>query len=107
MDRKKSWSWLEEHMPRTVAMLREYRQLGEGDHIDECWRRGVLNLEPNWFYAREGGIAVGTLFEPRPGTKLGAMEQCEQARSGTVLLLAPLSVDINDKRKAMKARGEI
>jgi hypothetical protein len=105
MDRKKSWAWVEEHMPLTVAMLREYRQLGEGAHIDECWLRGVVAQEPNWFFAREGGISIGVPFEPRPGTVLGAMEQCEQARSGTLLLLAPLPlpVDLNARRKGIAA----
>jgi hypothetical protein len=60
MDRpKRDWSWLAQHMPRVVAMLRERRANGQGMHIDECWRRGVIDQEPGWFYASEAGVSLG------------------------------------------------
>lgn len=108
MDRKKNWDWLLEHMPRTVAMLREYRELGEGGHVDECWRHGVLAGLPNWFYAREGVITLGTPFDPLPATStLGAMEQCELARTGTQLLLAPLGKDLDFIRRRQRISGKV
>ena len=93
MDRKKDWSWFRQHMPQTAAMLAEYREGGEGAHIDECWQRGVLGGEPNWFYAREGPIALGTPFDQgAPGSVHGEMEQWVFARTGASLCLAPLPI---------------
>lgn len=56
---KRSWQWMAEHMPRVVAMLKEERKAGRGAHIDDCWRRGVVNGEPGLFWASEGAISVG------------------------------------------------
>lgn len=47
------------HMPRVVAMLKRRREAGEGALINECWRRGVLEQQPGWFFAAEGGVSVG------------------------------------------------
>ena len=30
------------------------------DWVGECWRHGVAQGEPGWFYAAEGALAVGT-----------------------------------------------
>lgn len=46
-------------MPKVVAMLEERRRSGMGEHINLCWRRGVLQREPGWFFAAEGAITVG------------------------------------------------
>jgi hypothetical protein len=63
MDRsKKDWSWVKEHMPELVRELAEWRADGMGAHIDLCWRHGVLLGEPDWFYAREGPLSLGTPF---------------------------------------------
>ncbi len=107
MDRKKSWEWMKEHMPTVVAMLREYRDLGEGAFVDRCWHNGVVLGLPNWLYAREGVIAVGVPFDgPRPPI-LGSMEQCELARSGVLLQLAPLGFDLAEKKRNARATGGI
>lgn len=71
MDRSKlEWNWMVHFMPGVVAQVREWREAGESEHINECWRRGVLLGEPGWFFAREGPVTVGAAFvglpEPQP-----------------------------------------
>lgn len=59
MAEKRDWSWMKEHMPNVVALLRRERAEGRGSLIDECWRRGVLGQEPSWFFAWQNGISIG------------------------------------------------
>jgi hypothetical protein len=56
---KGSWAFMAAHMPNVVERIKEHRQRGDGAHIDECWRRGVVGLEPGWFWAYEAGVSVG------------------------------------------------
>lgn len=59
----KSWGWLPEHMPGVAKLLAERRrEPGGAEHIKECWARGVVAGEPGWFFAREGVLAVGTIW---------------------------------------------
>lgn len=62
MDKEKQnrWSWLPTMMPGVQRLLAQERQKKGAPHVNECWRRGVLEREPGWFYVREGAIAVGT-----------------------------------------------
>lgn len=60
MDKKQSWSWLPDQMPGVAKLMATQRAKHGAEHLAECWRRGVLQLEPGWFYAREGALAVGT-----------------------------------------------
>lgn len=64
MDRKESkpskWGWLPAMMPGVVRLMSERRRALGDAHVNECWERGVVQLEPGWFYAREGPLAVGT-----------------------------------------------
>jgi hypothetical protein len=46
-------------MPGVSRLVREKRRVLGDAHVDECWRRGVLNLEPGWFFACEGPLTVG------------------------------------------------
>jgi hypothetical protein len=40
------------------------RRVSLGDAwVNECWRRGVLLGEPEWFFAGEGSIMVGTMWD--------------------------------------------
>jgi hypothetical protein len=56
---KKRWDWLPVQMPRVAALMKEKRrELGDA-HVNECWKRGVVGMEPGWFFAREGALAVG------------------------------------------------
>lgn len=58
-----NWGWMQQHMPKVVALLKEKREAGQGAHINECWRRGVLAGEPGWFFAAEGAVSVGVPAE--------------------------------------------
>ena len=60
--RKDQWSWLPTAMPKVAAMVRERRRTDGNAHVNECWRRGVERMEPDWFFAREGAIAIGHPF---------------------------------------------
>lgn len=70
---KSSWAFMTEHMPRVVAQIRDQRTQGNGPHVDLCWRRGVVELQPDWFWAYEGGVAVGVL-----GTAMAADAAVQQ-----------------------------
>lgn len=76
---------MSEHLPTVVARIREARQRGDGLHVDTCWRRGVVGLEPGWFWAYEAGVSVGVpdaamLAEPN-------MQELLTSCPGTSLLL--------------------
>lgn len=57
------WAWLPTAMPKVAEMLREKRAALGDAHVNECWKRGVIDGEPGWFFAREGPIALGTPWE--------------------------------------------
>lgn len=66
MDRGKStnrWSWLPSAMPGVVRLIADRRTELGTDYVNECWRRGVVELEPGWFFAAEGPLMVGTLWD--------------------------------------------
>lgn len=46
--------------------MKEKRRLYGEQHVQECWKRGVLRREPGWFFAREGALAVGTPWADDP-----------------------------------------
>lgn len=63
VEKENRWGWLPAQMPGVTRLIREKRvQLGDA-HVNECWRRGVLEREPGWFFAREGALAIGTPWE--------------------------------------------
>jgi hypothetical protein len=84
------WGFMTRLMPRVVAEIKEWRDGGCGDHLDECWRRGVTGREPGWFYAREGAVAVGTPFPETWGGVALEMSLNAWRTHGYVLMLAPL-----------------
>ena len=57
---KPRFDWLPEQMPGVAKLMAAQRAKHGAEHVAECWRRGVMQLEPGWFYAREGALAVGT-----------------------------------------------
>jgi hypothetical protein len=69
MDKKtetKSWGWLPQQMPGLAKLMAEKRvQLG-ADHVKLCWRRGVVEQQPGWFFASEGALSVGTPWADDP-----------------------------------------
>jgi hypothetical protein len=61
MDGKQNrWGWLPDHMPGVARQLAELRRQHGAEHVKLCWQRGVVERRPDWFFAREGPIAVGT-----------------------------------------------
>jgi hypothetical protein len=56
------WSFLPELMPGVARLLADKRRELGAEHVAECWQRGVVQLEPGWFYAREGAVAIGTAW---------------------------------------------
>ncbi len=57
---RRDWSWLPTQMPRIAAALAEQRRVHGDAWINLCWRRGVTEGIPGWFYAGEGALTVGT-----------------------------------------------
>lgn len=91
MDKRadKRWDWLPAHMPTVAAMVRRKRaELGDA-HVNECWRRGVVEAEPGWFYAREGALAVGAPFTD---PDLAALAMAPTVPTQAVLLVRPPDV---------------
>ena len=65
-DQGKNWSWLPAQMPGVARLMAEKRvQLGP-DHVKLCWRRGVVEQQPGWFFASEGALSVGTPWADDP-----------------------------------------
>ena len=61
--RQRRFDWLPVEMPGVARLVREKRALLGDAHVNECWRRGVICMEPGWFFAREGPLAVGTPWD--------------------------------------------
>lgn len=60
MDKKADWAWLPAAMPGVARLIADRRKRQGAAHVNECWRQGVLLMEPGWFFAWEGALAVGT-----------------------------------------------
>lgn len=60
---KKRWDWLPSQMPGVAKLIAEKRAAVGKAHVDECWKRGVVQREPGWFFAREGALSVGTPWD--------------------------------------------
>ena len=60
---KNRWAWLPAAMPGVARQMAEKRVKLGAAHVAECWRRGVIERQPGWFFAREGALAVGTPWD--------------------------------------------
>lgn len=79
------WAWLREFMPGVAAQMAEKRrEMGEA-HVALCWRRGVVELQPGWFFACEGPIAVGVPLADDP--VMAAFLSAKLTRTQAVLML--------------------
>lgn len=59
---KGKWDWLPAHMPGVAKLLADKRrELGDA-YVKQCWEMGVNQAKPGWFFAREGVLAVGTIW---------------------------------------------
>ena len=56
----KRWDWLPAQMPGVAKLMREKRREFGDAHVNQCWLRGVVELQPGFFFAREGALTVGT-----------------------------------------------
>lgn len=81
-----AWAFMVERMPRTVARMKEARSKGQGAHLDVCWRKGVIELQPGWFWAYEAGVSVGVPDEGLVGNPAVQL-QLRQFPDGNILLL--------------------
>ena len=54
------YAWVREAMPGVARLITEKRAQWGDAHVNECWRRGVVERQPGWFFAREGAVAIGT-----------------------------------------------
>jgi len=53
-------------MPGVAAMMARRRAEVGPAHVALCWRRGVVEQKPGWFFAQEGALAVGTPWDDDP-----------------------------------------
>ena len=85
MDKVRDWSWLPAQMPGVAAAIKRQRaEVGNG-HVNLCWRRGVVDGLPGWFYAAEGALAVGT-----PGPEVLDLACARLTPDQTLLVLRPV-----------------
>jgi hypothetical protein len=88
MDKGKvRWDWLPAHMPGVARLLAERRAAVGAEWVNECWRRGVVEGQPGWFFAAEGPLAVGMPWGDDP-----QIQQCLVARitpTQALLVLRP------------------
>lgn len=84
MDKRKRFDWLPEEMPGVVKLVAEKRKLHGNAHVNECWRRGVLLLEPGWFFAREGPLTIGVLD---PTWQMPELAKLPAAVAGQAMLI--------------------
>lgn len=80
------WSWLPAMMPGVVALMAEKRRQYGAPHVALCWKKGVVERQPGWFFAREGALAVGTPFEDQVLVQLSA---AQWTQSQTYLAMKP------------------
>ena len=86
MDKKGNrWSWLPEFMPGVARLLAERRRLHGDAFVNDCWRRGVVEREPGWFFAREGAIAVGV-----PWPEIADVAGWQVTSTQSMLLMGPV-----------------
>lgn len=66
-DRRNRFAWVAAAMPLLPARIKALRQEHGDAHINLCWKRGVLEGQPGWFFARQGAVALGAPFEGAAG----------------------------------------
>lgn len=86
-EHRKDWSWLPAQMPRVSALIKTKRAEWGDAHVNLCWRRGVVELQPGWFFAREGALAVGTPWDDPELVNFAAAQVT--ATQGVLLLKTP------------------
>ena len=62
-EKENRFGWLPAQMPGVVKLIAERRREVGKEWVDQCWQRGVVQREPGWFFAGEGPLMVGTLWD--------------------------------------------
>lgn len=88
---KNRWDWLPQHMPGIARLIKDKRRELGSAHVDECWKRGVVQGEPGWFFASEGALHVGTMW-PDAMQAMIDLRQAAQAVAPGAPVGAPLLV---------------
>lgn len=58
-DQRSDWGWLPSAMPGVAQQMATQRARLGVAWVNTCWRRGVVNREPGWFFAAEGPLTLG------------------------------------------------
>lgn len=83
---KKDWSWLPKAMPKVSQLLAAERAKHGAEHINACWRQGVVHEVPGHFFAAEGAVTIGA---PTAAQALDWYEPADRSqRAEAVLHLA-------------------
>lgn len=56
---KMDWSWVKLFMPGVTRLMGEKRAEFGPEWIGQCWRAGVIEQKPGWFFAAEGALTIG------------------------------------------------
>lgn len=78
------WEWLPVHMPGVAKLMRDQRQAQGNAHVNMCWRKGVVEKQPGWFFCREGPMAVGV-----PWPAIADVAGWQLTATQAMLFLAP------------------
>jgi hypothetical protein len=70
----KRWAWLPQFMPQVSQRLAELRRRHGPAHVAMCWKNGVVDQQPGWFFAREGVLSIGAPPTDSPDILLEAFE---------------------------------
>ena len=62
-EKKQRFDWLPTQMPGVSRLIAEKRREVGTEWVNTCWRRGVVEREPGWFFAGEGALMIGTLWD--------------------------------------------
>lgn len=95
MDKGRRFDWLPKEMPGVTRLIADRRKEVGAQWVSECWRRGVVQGEPGWFYAAEQGLAVGTLWTDAAQAVQAGWQVAQSVPGATlqpVLVLKPREV---------------
>ena len=81
---RKRFDWLPAEMPGVFKLVQEKRAAFGNAHVNECWRRGAIEMEEGWFYAREGPLSIG---RPWDDPALAAFAALQFSPTQSVLLM--------------------
>jgi len=61
--KEQRFGWLPKEMPGVAKLIADKRTEVGSDWVNECWRHGVLQRWAGWFWAGEGALSVGTMWD--------------------------------------------